>query len=340
MRILLISDTHGKLDIINELATRTRADAVIHAGDFGFYDDLSYECLSERELGLHVRHSDLRRFEKEKILALPREERIQAMKDQCPLSDFSSFVRGQKQFEVPVYAVWGNHEDKALVDSLFRGKTKVNNLFVLHHRVTYRVGPVLIFGIGGNFLPGSKFLQRPIAGGAGKIWSTLAQYTDLIAMVEADNTHSGPRIFVSHVSPGREPFVELIAARANADFTVSGHMGAPTCMVWNPFAVSSVEEATRRQREALGRIHQTCLDKATARQDAIDRSFKLIGQHLSQEIHERAREIEPSWYRGMTHINLADAHVGYAILEIDNSGSPPPTCRVATHHAERKSRKS
>jgi hypothetical protein len=50
MRLLLISDTHGKLDIINELSAQTQADAVIHAGDFGFYDDESFERLSDREL--------------------------------------------------------------------------------------------------------------------------------------------------------------------------------------------------------------------------------------------------------------------------------------------------
>ena len=36
MRLLLISDTHGKLKIINDLAAQVNADAVIHAGDFGF----------------------------------------------------------------------------------------------------------------------------------------------------------------------------------------------------------------------------------------------------------------------------------------------------------------
>jgi predicted phosphodiesterase len=184
MRLLLISDTHGKLDVINELATRTRADAVIHAGEFGFYDDSSYERLSERELEFHVRHSELLTIEKEEILALPRVERIQAMKVRCPLSDFPSYVSGEKIFEVPVYAVWGNHEDKTLVDSLFRGETKVDKLFVVHHGVTYRVGDALVFGIGGNFLPGSKLLQRPIAGGSGRIWSTLAQYTELIEMID------------------------------------------------------------------------------------------------------------------------------------------------------------
>jgi predicted phosphodiesterase len=70
MRLLLISDTHGKLGIINELAAHVRADAVIHAGDFGFYDDGSYKRLSNRELRLQVVHSDLSRSDKEGILAL------------------------------------------------------------------------------------------------------------------------------------------------------------------------------------------------------------------------------------------------------------------------------
>ncbi len=35
MRLLLLSDTHGMLGIINDLAAHVRADAVIHAGDFG-----------------------------------------------------------------------------------------------------------------------------------------------------------------------------------------------------------------------------------------------------------------------------------------------------------------
>lgn len=70
MRFLLISDTHGRLEIINELAGSVQADAVIHAGDFGFYDDASYERLSDRELRLQVIHSDLPPFTKGEILNL------------------------------------------------------------------------------------------------------------------------------------------------------------------------------------------------------------------------------------------------------------------------------
>jgi Icc-related predicted phosphoesterase len=70
MRLLLISDTHGKLDIINELLAQTQADAVIPAGDLGFYDEDSFERLSDRELRLHVIHSDLPRAEKDNLLTI------------------------------------------------------------------------------------------------------------------------------------------------------------------------------------------------------------------------------------------------------------------------------
>lgn len=53
-KILLLSDTHGNLDIINELALKLSADCVIHAGDFGFYDENSVYRLSHRELRLLI----------------------------------------------------------------------------------------------------------------------------------------------------------------------------------------------------------------------------------------------------------------------------------------------
>ncbi|WP_238585577.1 metallophosphoesterase family protein [Legionella quateirensis] len=51
-RILLISDTHGNLDIINEKVNQTQADMVIHAGDFGFYDEQSIYRLSHQSKGI------------------------------------------------------------------------------------------------------------------------------------------------------------------------------------------------------------------------------------------------------------------------------------------------
>ena len=80
MRFLLISDTHGKLGVINKLAARTQADAVIHAGDFGFHDEGSYERLSPREIRLLIAHANLPQSKKDQILTLPQNDRGAAAK--------------------------------------------------------------------------------------------------------------------------------------------------------------------------------------------------------------------------------------------------------------------
>ena len=100
MRFLLLSDTYGKLGIINELAAGVRADAVIHAGDFGFYDDRSYERLSERELRLQTFHSELPLLEEGEILALPRIEKSKAADHEARRTDcaIGNAGKGDPQF--------------------------------------------------------------------------------------------------------------------------------------------------------------------------------------------------------------------------------------------------
>jgi len=321
MRLLLISDTHGKLGIINELAAHVRADAVIHAGDFGFFDDGSLERLSDREIRLHVVHSGLPRTEKDRILALSRKGMIEAARKHLLLSGFQSYIHRVESFHEPVYAVWGNHEDREVVEKLFRGDVTVDNQNILHHRQGYRIGPAFVYGLGGNILPGSKMMHKPIAGGGGKIWSTLSQYADLVQTVEKDAAQTGPRIFVSHVSPGKEPFVELVGARINADFTISGHMGAPTCMVWNPFAVSTVEEAEKRIQAGFDAVRKACLNSAKLDVSWTAEALNNIGRVSEDSIYHGRGVKVPRWYRRMTHINLPDAHVGYAVLDVDKTSS-------------------
>ncbi|MBN1834561.1 MAG: metallophosphoesterase family protein, partial [Spirochaetales bacterium] len=277
MRFLLISDTHGKLDLIDALAAELRAEAVIHAGDFGFFDQGSAERLSDRELGLQVAHSDLPQNEKARILALSRNAVVDAVRQHRLLGDFQSLLEGIESLHVPVYAVWGNHEDIQVVDRLHRGEIVLENLHILDHRRGYQVGPAFVYGLGGNLLPGSKMLHRPLAGGAGKVWSTLSQYRELVELADRAGQSPGPRIFVSHVSPGKEPFVELVAARTGADLTVSGHMGAPDCMVWNPFAVRSLKEAKKRLEEGLDTVQRACLGAASSKAAWVTKSLALIG---------------------------------------------------------------
>ena len=320
MRFLLLSDTHGNLSIVNELAAEVEADAVIHAGDFGFYDDDSYERISDRELRLHITHSELDAATRDEILALPREQRNEACRKLCPLSELPLFIEGRQRFDIPVYAVWGNHEDKEVVERLFRSELQLPNLFVLSHRKAYEVGPVLVYGVGGNHLPGPKMLQSPIAGGSGRIWSTLSQYVDLITTVEEHAGRSGPRIFVTHVSPGKEPFIELLAARTRADFTVSGHMGAPCPMIWNQFAVRPVEEAVHRLQRAMLETKQSCLEARGSDPERVEQAFSGIGQIPDETIRLGRGARVPRWYCSMTHINLPDADVGYAVIDVTETG--------------------
>jgi len=332
MRFLLLSDTHGKLGIINELAACVHADAVIHAGDFGFYDDESYERLSDRELRLLIVHSDLSSTDRERILALPKKGRIAAAKRGFPLSEFPLYIAGERRFDVPVFAVWGNHEDRDLVEELFRGDIQVENLRILHHRSVFRIGRSVIYGVGGNLLAGSKFLQSPIAGGGGKIWSTLGQYSDLVETVEGHADRSTTRIFVSHVSPGKEPFVEFVAARTRADVTVSGHMGPPTCMVWNPFAICTVEEATNRLQDGLEKVRMACLGGTATEAKWAEEALALIGRIPEETVHIGRGARAPRWYRGMTHVNLPDSHVGYAILDVEGEDTAIQTALSAARH--------
>jgi hypothetical protein len=267
-----------------------------------------------------VAHSDLLQTKKNQILALSRNKLIEAVREHRLLGGFQAYLDGIKSFQVPVYAVWGNHEDKDVVERLFSGDITVENLHILHHRQIYQVGPAIVFGLGGNLLPGSKMMQRPIAGGGGKIWSTVSQYADLVKTVERDAAATGPRIFVSHVSPGKEPFAELIGARTRADFTVSGHMGAPTCMVWNSFAVSTVEEAEKRLQDGFDAVRKSCLDTAKPDVARAAESLELIGR-VPEDTIDFGRGVKaPRWYRHMTHISLPDAHIGYAIMDIVETG--------------------
>ncbi|MFI4937216.1 MAG: metallophosphoesterase [Candidatus Berkiellales bacterium] len=153
MRALLISDTHGNLDIINHLIDKTKADLVIHAGDFGFYDESSYQHLSSRELLLLITHSPYR-----------------------------------KEYSL----------DK---------QTDKNTLIEI---------------VSGNFLVSQKMLKQPIAGNAGKVWATLHQFGVLYQKLQGKTK---PSIFVSHVSPGKEPLLTRLMIHFMPKFWISGHMG-------------------------------------------------------------------------------------------------------------------
>ena len=319
MRCLLLSDTHGELGAINELAAAESADCVIHGGDFGFYDDASMKRLSRREIRLRIKHSNLPRCDIRRILALGPKAEADAVESLGLLGGFQRYLAGVESFDVPVYAVWGNHEDRHVVERLVLGDCVVRNLHVLHPRQAHPVASALVYGLGGNFLPGRKMLQRPIAGGGGKIWSTLSEFSDLVRTADRTDKTGGPRIFVSHVSPGVEPFVEFIGASTRADFTVSGHMGVPACKIWDASVLGPLEQAEGRMRQGLDAVREAVEETRGRRAERVRQDLDQL--EAMTQWSQPSTVGEPRWYRGMTHVNLPDAHVGYAVMDIGRGGA-------------------
>lgn len=319
MKFLLITDTHGKLGVINELAERAGVDAVIHAGDFGFYDDESVSRLSERELTLSIVHSDLPAHEKAASFELSREEKSELVRSRCRLSELPDYLRGERRFSVPVYAVWGNHEDLHVLEKFRSREYRIPKLEILDERASFHVGRFHIFGLGGNCLRGRKLFQRPLAGAGGKVWSTLSQYADLQRMVDRNARDDEVRLFVTHVSPGKEPLMARLGAHVRADWMVSGHMAPPVCMTWNEFAIRELPESVRWLSTGTDAIRDIWQDikpglESDSFLDALEHGMRMVESLPQQNARDVESGLPPRWYRDMFFVSLPDADVGYALL--------------------------
>lgn len=304
-RILLLSDTHGNLDIINQLVAQTNADMVIHAGDFGFYDDQSIHRLNHRELRLLICHSPVwRKYNVDK--QTEREQLIEIVKEEKLLGDFPDYIAGVKQFSVPVYAVWGNHEDVEVLKRLTTG-LKINNLNLLdeHHFYEFNQKDNLeysLYGLGGNFLAGKKLFDQPIAGNGGKVWTTLHQFGVLYKQLKNKDK---PSIFVSHVSPGKEPLLSRLISHFMPNFWISGHMGAPFTCTWNQFTIRDMNESLNWFETDVEFIEEQYQQSKLTEEASL--AYELIKQPLA---------VDDSWFKRMWNINLPDVQDGHALLVV------------------------
>lgn len=302
-RILLISDTHGNLDIINEKVSQTNADMVIHAGDFGFYDDQSVYRLSPRELRLSVAHSPVwRQYDVDKQAS--RERLIEINIENKLLGDFPDYISGEKKFSVPVYAVWGNHEDVQVLRQL-NTDLKIDNLYLLDEHNFYQFHSDVelefsLYGLGGNFLVSKKLFDKPIAGNGGKVWTALHQFGVLYKQIK---NKSKPSIFVSHVSPGKEPLLSRLIMHFMPTFWISGHMGAPFTCTWNQFTIREMNESLDWLETDIGLIEEQYQQGRPTEEAAL--AYELIKKPILKE---------DTWYKKLWNINLPDAKDGHALL--------------------------
>ncbi|MBR2425916.1 MAG: metallophosphoesterase [Lentisphaeria bacterium] len=242
MRILLITDTHGKIDRINEFAAEYRADACIHCGDFGFFDAASIRNLRSAELQKMIRHCN-RIMEKEKALLCASSQEIQAefILQNRIAGTFDDYLTKKKSFCIPVYAVWGNHEDVRVIEQL--RKDPLHNLTLLDEKTTVMLEDIRLYGCGGDFnekyLPLAKKLGIPWI--RNQIKSAFWQYRELMDTL-AQYPPGEKRIQITHADPHECPFLETLAYRSGASLTLSGHMHRQESLQWETTDFSGLQE--------------------------------------------------------------------------------------------------
>lgn len=231
MKVILLADSHGDIDRINRLAAQYDADACIHCGDVSFFDHESIRHLPVEELAKIVRHAPVPAEEKSRITALPHAEQAENILQLGVAGTFEDYLNGKKTFEIPVYAVWGNHEDIRIVNRL--REEPLPNLTLLDERRSVMLEKVRIYGIGGDFnekhLPMAEKLGIPWV--KNQIRSAFWQYHKLVKMLD-EFPHGEVRLQVTHCDPAENRFLEALAHRGGASLTLSGHMHRKESRMW------------------------------------------------------------------------------------------------------------
>lgn len=207
----------GNVETLNNLASANRAQAIIHTGDFGFYELDSFERISDRTLRHLVQYSTLISSQlRSQLLSAdvpggarpgPPASGFQAASQTAPptsckemrsqilahpnsplLTQFPLLLSGALKLTVPVYTAWGACEDVRVLEKLRTGEYKIENLHILDEASTaaIEVGGVRLrlLGLGGAVVLHKLFDNgegsATIAGGQGTMWTTILQIGELV----------------------------------------------------------------------------------------------------------------------------------------------------------------
>ncbi|GAA5965750.1 hypothetical protein JCM3765_007331 [Sporobolomyces pararoseus] len=126
-RILCVADVRGALSTLNSLAAEHNAIAIIHSGDFGFYEPSSIPSISDRTLKHLIQYSSLISPQFRSQLLSPSTSPAQlrqlltqnsSSSTDFALSEFPKFLSGEIKFNIPVYTVWGACEDVQILEKI------------------------------------------------------------------------------------------------------------------------------------------------------------------------------------------------------------------------------
>lgn len=257
LRLVAVSDIHGNWDSLETIAAHHAPSAIIHTGNFGFWNletveravDVGY--LKQIVAFLHV-------LPKAKVIALnnfstitnshaalksdplsngPQSLSVEsdfrdALLNRDVISHMEKYISGEKQLPCPIYTIVGPLDDPVVVEKFISGELHIPNLHLVAHDKTYTLkllddGPVVhLYGLGGNVKVHSLFdngcVDGSLCGKTGDLWITLAQVAELyLNHQKLDPGVLAVKIFMSHSPVIKTPLLEHLAILTGADITVS-----------------------------------------------------------------------------------------------------------------------
>ncbi|KAF9534437.1 hypothetical protein CPB83DRAFT_844245 [Crepidotus variabilis] len=335
-RILCIADIRGRLSALNDLAREVNAKAILHTGDFGFFEANSLDRINDRTLRHLTMYSPL----------IPSAQRTHLLASENPpsvirstvnielLSEFPLLLSGQIKLQVPVFTVWGACEDVLVLEKIRSNTYIIENLNILDEATTccLDVGGVKLrlLGLGGALVPHKLFDNgdgsATIAGGQGTMWTTALQIGELVDTAQRVFDQTETRLLVTHASPGREGIIAQLALVCKADLTISAGLHFRYSTSYNEFSVQGDFEGFRH--------------KLVAGKDGFDKVWESVKSQVDAVIDEHQRVLldkflsvverlpptplgpgatttgeEPAW-KNCWNWNLCDAAYGSLIMDI------------------------
>ncbi|GJJ75698.1 hypothetical protein EMPS_08056 [Entomortierella parvispora] len=336
-KVLCVADLRGNLSQLNDLVDQTGAKMIIHCGDFGFYDSDSLNRISDRTLKHLVQYSTLippamrTRLLQATVTPDSLRSQIKASTTHI-LSELPLYLAGQKNFNVPVYTVWGACEDVSVLEKFRSGEYALENFHIIDESSTavIDIGGVKLrlFGLGGAYAQHKLFDigdgVSTIAGGSGTMWTTALQIGQLVDTAQKIFDPTETRVLVSHASPGREGILAQLSLVLKADFTISAGLHFRYGISYNEFGVQGDQELYRNK---LVNSQKSFMDMWEGIKSHVENSISeeqrvLLENCLSVVNRLPAMNTVPNdkdeaAFKNTWNFNLPDAASGLLLLDIN-----------------------
>ncbi|KAF5364303.1 hypothetical protein D9756_000914 [Leucocoprinus leucothites] len=336
-RVLCIADIRGKLSSLNDLARQENAAAIIHTGDFGFFDANSLDRITDRTLRHVTQYSPLiPGAQRTHLLSADSPDIIRSTVNVSLLSEFPLLLAGQIKLHVPVFTVWGTCEDVAVLEKFRAGTYNIENLHILDEATTRLIDlggvKLRLFGLGGALVPHKMFDngegKATIAGGGGTMWTTALQIGELVDTAQRAFDTSETRLLVTHASPGREGIISQLALVLKADLTISAGLHFRYATSYNEFSVQPDFEGFRHKlsmgKDGWERVWDSVKNQVDL---VVDENQRLLLEKALSVVERipapqpstgpgaTATGEEPAW-KNCWNWNLCDAAYGSLVLDV------------------------